>query len=496
MSISRELFKDLVRYIPSFVVPGIVSLVSLSLFTNYIEPDQWGIYSLLTSSIELLSLLSLGWLTNSIVRYYTESLEQSDTEGFETTVLGSAILLISLVLVGAFILTTAFNGTLRENNLLYIMYIGLWIYGASALVRVVGGMLRAKRKALLVSALISWQYVSRLVLGLLLIVMFGLGVGGILLGWAIGMTIGVVLLGNWAFQHVGPRHFKIGLFSWSRVRSMLRFGTPIVAGDFSFWLLRVLDRYILGAFLGVTAVGIYAIGVDITNRSLLLLVSALIISSWPLVVQVWEKEGERKTAIFLRNLMRIYLVLCVPAVVGISILRQPIISALTDEAYLGAYQVMPFIALSTFLYGFQRWFQLVLLLYEKTKFIFISVLSGAVVNIVLNLLLIRHWGYQIAAVNQLIGYAVFTLLIIVFSRRLMVWEFPAGSLARVIAATAIMSVAVIIVSNLIRTAWLNLILGAAVGIVTYSLGLLAMQEVKLSEIRGLMASLVTESSQN
>lgn len=491
MDSTREMARDLVQYLPSFLIPGLISLISIPLFTRYVRPDEWGIYILVVNATELLTVIAVAWLSVSSVRFYSKTMQSNESRFYESTVVGSAALSVGLASVLVMALIFIFRELLEKKDLLTIVFLGVWIFTFRSSLMVVGSVLRAKRKALHYSVSICWQHISRLGFGLIFILFFGWGIKGILFGTAIGLVFGVLVFGKFALP---IKSIKTNHFSRSLARSMFFFGLPIIGGDLSFWFLRFFDRYILGFFKGSSEVGIYAVGVDISSKSLSLIVSALALSSWPLVVQVWEKKGENATAQFLTQLMRLYLIVCVPAMVGISLLRRPVLEVLAEESYFEAYKIIPFIAASTFLFGFQRWFQLVLALREKTYLIFLSVISGAFINCILNILLAKTGGYNVVAINHLIGYMIFTLLIVLFSRKLLAWKFPFVSAIKVFASALLMSIVIIIVLKFNMSYLQSLSIGVAAGFITYSGGLLAVREFSSKNLKQLYGYFMKKNS--
>jgi O-antigen/teichoic acid export membrane protein len=164
---------------------------------------------------------------------------------------------------------------------------------------------------------------------------------------------------------------------------------------------------------------------------------------------------------------------------------------MAEQSYFDGHRVIPFVVLSSFLYGFQRWFQLVLALHKRTLLIMLSVLSGGLMNVILNLIAVPMWGYQAAAVNNLIGYLVFTILIVYFSRKLMIWRFPYSSMVRALLASVPVWLTVVFVMRLDMPALIEIMICASVGCMVYALSLLVLGEASFVEIRKAVRSLLS-----
>ncbi len=475
----KEYTKDLFQYIPSAIIPALVSLISVPLFTRYLSPDAWGNYVLVLNATELLTTISVSWLSSSIVRFYEQSLQDNKTSRFISTVIVSGLLSVFSFIGLAFTFLFAIKKKLPEDFLLVAISIGLWLFAIKAIGNLLQSIFKAKRKVSLYSGLASWQSISGFGFGFIFVGLLGWGFEGLLFGSALGLTIGVILF-SFALR---DQLFRIKATSLRLVKSMFMYGFPIVAGDISYWFLRLADRYILTLFRGTYEVGIYSVGYDLSDKALGLLISLLAISSWPLTIQIWERKGEQATSAFLTQLMRLFLLLCVPAVIAVSLLREPLMSVMTDELYFEGNRIVPLIMLSVFFFGFQRWFQVVPALYKKTRFIAIAILSGAVLSIVLNFIFTPSFGYHASAIINVISYAFVTLLMIFFSRSLLVWKFPFDSLAKSLISSAFMAAGIVGIISIHMPDWLKLVVSIPFGAVLYLIALVVFKELSYTSIK-------------
>lgn len=204
-------------------------------------------------------------------------------------------------------------------------------------------------------------------------------------------------------------------------------------------------------------------------------------------MNIWEKEGKKKSQEFVSRLTRYYLIVCLPATVGLSVLAKPLIGILTSQEYYEGYRIIPLVALGAFFLGLQCSFHAGPLFYKKTYLIMFSIIASGLLNLGLNFLLIPQYGYMAAAITTFISYVFLLILMIVVSRYLFIWEFPFKSLAKVVCASTIMGTVVYPIGNSLTSLTLvNLILGICVGIVVYFPMLLLFREFKPSEIQALL----------
>jgi O-antigen/teichoic acid export membrane protein len=217
---------------------------------------------------------------------------------------------------------------------------------------------------------------------------------------------------------------------------------PLVAGNLSAWLLNLSDRYILQIYRSVQEVGIYSASYSIADKSVMLFVNLFMFASGPIIMRLWEREGEARTKEFNSSMARYFLMICMPMVVGLCVLAKPIIRLLTGPQYFDGYTIVPFIAIGVFFFGLQQMFQTGFLLHKKTVFITIGICIAGVFNIILNFIFVPSFGYVAAASAALASYVLLSLIMIVGSRRLYKWDFPCRSLCRISTAVVVMGIVV------------------------------------------------------
>jgi O-antigen/teichoic acid export membrane protein len=273
---------------------------------------------------------------------------------------------------------------------------------------------------------------------------------------------------------------------WDICREMLHYGLPLVVTNLFGWVLAFSDRYVIGFFRGTAEVGMYAVSYSLGDNSINLIVSLVVLASSPLAMKTWETGGPSSAGPFLERLMRMYLLLALPATVGVCLLSEPIVRLLAAEAFAGGHAVVPFVASAIFVFGFQRQFQLVLLFHRKTPAVMAVLSAAGVANVLLNIAFVPRYGFVAAGVTTLVAYIIACVAIVVVSRRYLRWQFPWRSALRIAVSVTVMAVPVLGIAHAaplpiaIRVAC-----ATAVGVVTYGILLIVSGEVKLGDIQRL-----------
>ncbi|RLI81178.1 hypothetical protein DRP04_06720 [Archaeoglobales archaeon] len=476
VSHTKDLFRDMIKYLPSFIVPGIVSFIIIPIITRLFPPDSYGNYVLTMAMVSIFSTF-VGWVGMSIVRFYPAYKRDLRLEEFYATTLKLAaanIAILSLAFIAVLLIIRKYFALQLFN----LMSIGLILFIMASCFEVLKEFLRSKRQVGWYTAFSVWRSIAGLSVGIVLATVFHYGVEGLLWGAVLTTAVALPLLWKIGVEK-SPLQSRI---STSLASEMAKYGFPLVVGNLAAWILSLSDRYVLEFFRGPHEVGIYSASYGISEKSILLIVSLFRISSGPIAMNIWEEKGEKDSKEFLSIITRYYLISCLPAVIGLSVLAKPVVGLLTGPEYHEAYRIVPLIALSALFLGLTHRFGIGFCYHKKTYLATICVVACGLLNLGLNFLLIPKYGYIAAAITTLISYAFFLLLQIVLSRRYFVWEFPFKSLVKVVSASSIMAAVIYPIGNSLTPSPLtNLIVGIFVGVIIYFIMLFLLGEIQSNE---------------
>lgn len=476
----RDLIKDLLKYLPAQIVPAIMGLTTIPIITRLFPPADYGNYILVTATVSIFVTI-VGWLNMSIIRFYPVYDRDGQLPEFYGTVV--RWLLISVAILATIFLGITFVAKTRlKTHLYYLMLIGALLFVFTAVFEVLQQFLRSRRWAGLYSAFSIWKNVAGLFIGLGLSITLDYGVEALLWGSVLSSVIVLPLLWRSALGNTRWKEAN----SLRLAKEMAKYGFPLVVGNLAAWILSLSDRYVLEIFRGAGEVGIYSISYTISEKSITLLASLFMFASGPISMNIWETEEVAKSKEFLTKLTRYYLIICLPIVVGLSVLARQVIDILTAQEYYQGFRIVPLVTLGGFFLGLQQRFHAGLLFYKKTNVIMVGIFASGLLNLVLNLWLVPKHGYVAAAATTLVSYAFLLAMMVIISRKYFVWEFPLKSLGKVALASVVMGAVIYPIGNSMTSSTLiNLILGIVVGVVIYDLMLLLLREPQKEEIQAL-----------
>lgn len=478
----RELIKDLVKYIPAYLVPVIIGFVTIAVVSRLFPPEDYGMYVLVTATISILCVIATTWLMGSTVRFFPAYELSNRLQEFHGIFL--KLTLVSVAMVASLFMGVLFLIQDRMTAHLHsLMQIGVLVFIVNSCFLLFLSLLRAKRRVSWYSLFIAGYYGGGLGLGVALIVVFQRGVEGLLWGSFLVALLTFPLLWRVA---LGRLSFGQKSLRSPMVTEIARYGLPVLMVNLAGLLLSVSDRYMLQLFRGAQEVGIYSVSYFISEQSIFFIVSLFSLASVPIAFRIWEKEGVKTSQEFVRSVTRYYLIIALPAVVGLSMLAKPAVTVLAAPAYYEGYRIVPLVAFGAFLAGFEGRFGAGLDFYKRTDLVMFYYLLAALLNLGLNFIFIPKYGYLGAAATTLASYAFLLVSSLIVSRRFFTWEFPFKTLAKVCAASVIMAVAVYLIGNsLTASNLLNLIVGIGLGMLIYFLALVLLRELRRDELMAL-----------
>ncbi|NUO81612.1 oligosaccharide flippase family protein [candidate division KSB1 bacterium] len=514
---------DALKYLPSRILPALVSVLTIPVFTRLFAPGEYGMYVLVMTTVFVLGAI-VDWLGMAIIRFYPASEREGTVPQLFRGVITALICTMAPLLFICLAALSLLHGQL-EPTLHGLMLIGVLLFAVGAASEVAFNFLRSRREIGWYSVFALWKSIAGVLLGVLLAMVFDLGITGLLWGhvvasltilpfvWKLALKIpplrgtGGVFLDLSKNAETPPRppqggmrgrtrFFRcINLFSFSTIRSslplavsMARYSMPLVAGNIALWVLSLSDRYIIEYFQGSHAVGVYSVSYSLTEKTILFLTALFRTAAAPLEMTTWEKEGGQKSRALVESVTRSYLLLAVPLVVLLCVFAQPIVAMLTTAPYHEGYRLVPFVAAAVFLSGLEERFESGLLYQKKTNIIMWLVTAAGLANIALNLFFVPRYGFMAAALTTLACYAALFLTIMLISLKHFTWKFPLGTLARSGGAALLAAVIILSVFSFSNSfSAFDLFLSLALAVTLYGAGVLLLGEISVAEIRGLLS---------
>lgn len=404
----RVLLKDSVIYGLGGVLSRFISFFLLPVYTRVFAPSDYGIMELISTLVSIVSVsLILG--TDSALAFHFYK-TPSDTDRRETI----SSLLFFETLVGGVIAAISFlfapwigRTLLQVGNLEWIIRIAALSIVQGMILSLVQLILRVERRSVHYSALVIASLLLNIALTLATVVGLRMGLAGVyiskLVSDSLAVLLGLYLIRRW----LAPK------FSGERVRSLLRYGIPLVPATIAIWVISYVDRYFLQYYASMTDLGLYSVANRIAS-AMSLLVSAFQLGWGPFAFSIQHDPTARATY---AKVLDLFLAVTCLAATGLSVFTPGLLRILTPGSYQAAWIAVPWLAFSFVLSGTSYVVSIGVNLSEKTKYISWTTTVSAVVNVALNFVLIPRWGLMGAAAATLAAQFVGAALLYVASQR-------------------------------------------------------------------------------
>ena len=393
-------------------------------------------YTTLVSNTFLISIGTFGskLLTFFMVRFYTEVLTPSDYGTADLIMQGANLLfpVISMGIVEGVFRFALGNPKKRRN----IFSAGVWVItGGSAVLAAVTGLtwsadlfddvlwlmaiytiascyhslcaqfIRAQGKMALYAGQGMLNTVLVIGLNILFLLVFKWGITGYVLSTAVAdiLCSGFLVFKEKLWQYLTVKPGK-GLLA-----HMLRYSVPLIPTTIFWWITSVSDRYMITAFLGSDANGIYAVAAKIPT--LLTLMATIFLEAWQFSA-IAESAGERKEHIrFYSKIWKIFMSAMFLAGGVVIALSQWEIRVLSADEYYSAWQYIPLLSAAMIFSSFVTFAGSIYVVEKKSLLSFGTSMAGAAVNILLNLILIpTELGIQGAVIATFSSYFLVFLI--------------------------------------------------------------------------------------
>jgi O-antigen/teichoic acid export membrane protein len=385
------------------VVNSAFGLVLVPVYTRYLRASEFGVLSLLTVTLSLVTIVLKFGLNHAFFRHYYDT----EDPAHRRRIVGSTLLFLlasSALSTAAFYMLAPqvseviFSGDKSRADLLRLVF---FISFFEIIGVVPDSILRAKFKSARYSALNIAAFAFQLSAITYLVIFVEASVEKVLIGRLIGAAFEAAI-----FFFSVRRDLSLS-FSKHELRGMLAFGAPLIFNQIAFTLFIMIDRFFLERYGHERDVGVYAIA-----NTLVSVVSVLATVPFS---QVWtvmrfsvmNEEGAEEyysRVLTYITFVSMFLALGVAAVAGDGLLR------FARNDYWAAANIIPLLALSAVLDSAARVLNIGITLKKRTVFAPLVIAAALVVNVALNFWLIPRYASMGATVSTLISYAVFCAL--------------------------------------------------------------------------------------
>lgn len=403
-----EGLKSGVVYTFSTVFSRGLTFLTVPIFTRVMTTEQIGIVNLYTSWYSLISVVATLALTSGGFAVAMKEFE-SERDEYQSSLL-TLTSIIALFLLLIYIICPNFWNDITglPTKLMILMFVGylvspardFWLareryeykYKWPAIVTILSAFLASTA-----SIIVVLQF-NRLGIG-------DTAEGRIYAHYSVLYIFAFIL---WICIMSKGRTF-INLKYW---KFSLALSIPLVGYNVAAQILNVADRMMISKLISNSAVGIYSTLYTVSSISTLIW-QAINSSFVPYLFKNIEKK-ENNIKDYSYFLLSIYACLAIV----LTFLAPEIVRIIATNDYYEAIYIMPPIAAGVFFTSLAQTYSNVVVYYKKTKYVMYPAVIAAILNVFLNYIFIKKYGYMAAAYTTLVSYIVWAIVQMLISNRI------------------------------------------------------------------------------
>ncbi len=399
----RNTAKHTAVYSIGNIAMKILGFLLLPLYTDKLLVSEFGILGLLeVTAMFMIAVLGFR-IPTAMMRWCANATNKAEQKRVVSTSVYSLLIILATYLIIAFPLRFTISKLLFQSTS-YAPYLAILFFSvASEIINQISfELIRFKQRSFLYTFLMLIRFLTVLVLNIYFIIYRGMGVYGIITGTLISNLLITVLTIPFLLKNIELSFDKV-IF-----KEMFTYSYPLIFTQISTMLLSMSDRYILNHYLDLDQVGLYTLGYKFATVLNVFILTSFQMGFLPIAYKTYDKPNAGR---FFSKTLTYLVFISMIAALGLSFFSREVIQLMAKNSnYWGAYTIIPLITLAIVFKGVQWIFSLGLHYVKKTKYNAWIVLSSALVNIILNFILIPIWGIYGAAITTLISMILMAIL--------------------------------------------------------------------------------------
>lgn len=415
------LFKSFSVYVFATFFNQAASFLLLPVFTHYLSPADYGVLSLINTTVSILTIFIMVGSDGAIRKYYY------DLKGNEFARFFSSSVTVSII---AFVIVTLLTLIVSPWVSRWLNVPWQWfiltpvISFLSIFPSILQGQNRIQKQPAAYARFTNSFTVSNLLLGLFFVAVLQWGYAGRVISL---LTVNFIFTGI-AIYFLYKQQFFTGNIAREYIRKSLHYGLPLIPHASSALVLAYSDRiFITRMVKDMSELGIYNVAYTL-GSTISILVTAFTLAYTPFLFENL-KEGKPENH---KKIVKVSYLLVGALLLGLCflvILVRPIYKYFIDHHFAHGINYVFWIGLGSVFFGMYRLSAGFIFYYNKTKFLASLALVNVVINLVLNYLLIGTFGVIGAAYATLISYFLMFVLTFIITNKIVKMPWL-GSLKR------------------------------------------------------------------
>jgi O-antigen/teichoic acid export membrane protein len=387
------------------IISKVIPLIMVPIVTRIMpSTDYFGISDLSNTIIQFASAIAIMGMYDAMYRLFFEK----DEEDYKRTVCSTALVFTCITSLIVFIIMILTRETIAQfffsdRKYAYVVYISAiaTLVGATNSIISAPTRMQNKRKVFLVTNTVAP------------LLSYSISIPMLLAGYyVIALPLAAVISGitmEIAFGVMNRNWFRPRQFDTNILKQLLVIAIPLLPNFLIYWIFNSCDKVMITNMIGIGAAGIYSVGSKLGHTSQLIYTAFA--GGWQYFAFSTMKEDNQ-----VESNSKIFEYLGILSFIATGFICAwsfPIFQLLFKAEYLEGYIVAPYLFFAPLL---QMLFQVAgnqFIVVKKTWPNLFILISGAIINILINFILIPVLGIEGAALATLCGYIVSDIICVI-----------------------------------------------------------------------------------
>lgn len=471
--------KETFIYMIGTIMVSVIGFIISIIYSHLFNPSDFGMYSLSYSFYSLISQLYFGWIPLSLLRN-SEKYKNNSKKLY-----GSFFILHIIMSLLFFVLGNIINAIFVYNKVYSLLFFLLTIvFFFENQLQIINTLLRTNFDSKQYSINVTLNSLLKIIIFVILYYIFKIhNIYIILVSVIFSEAIQCLYL---FFKLQLKKYYLISNFNIDIIKKMFRYGMPIIGIAITAWFLNVSDRFMIELFYSTNEVGVYSYSYNLANSIFSVLVQFIMLGAFPRIVEAYEKNDLIVVSKTIEEYLDIFFFIIIPSIFGVIIISSDFYELFTDSKYLNGEIVFIITSISISFMGFSQYTNKPWELLNNTKMLFILNLISAIVNVVLNFILLPLFGFEIAAYTTLVSYLIYIIISLMLSKKIFRFKINFSNFIKIIISSIIMLVLGCILNVILDTSIISLLVIIVISIICY-LVMCIILKVKIFDVKKLLA---------
>ena len=392
MSKGKDLAKNTAIVSIGKICTQLITFLLLPVYTAVLSNEEYGVVDLLNTLTSLLLPIVTLQIEQGIFRYLIDCRENNEKQIKLITTIIRFMIIQSIVCIVIFLCVSPFIHNEYKYFLMANLLMGIF---SSLLLQICRGL--GDNATYAIGSFITGAFT--VVLNVIFIVAFRWGAYGMLGATAISNFICSVyiFLKRKIYKYIKPKQFDKKI-----LKEIIKYSVPLIPNMISWWIVSASDRTIISAVIGIAQNGIYSAankfsGVFTTLYSVFNLTWTESAS-----ININSEDRDEFFSKILDFVIRFFGCLCL----GTIAVMPFAFNILINEKFAEAYYQIPILILGSVFNILVSFVGSIYVAKKLTKEIAKTSIIAAVINIFVNIVLIKSIGLYAASISTVIAYAL------------------------------------------------------------------------------------------